>query len=140
MPRAAMCVQEQVRVLPDSRGACDVTKKVEKVLIHSGVRTGLCHIFVRHTSASLMLCENTDSMVRDVLECFMQRTPLYGDPIYRHGSERPNYMMANVLSVSTDADLSVLVMVGRLAVGIWQGIYLRKHRLRPHSCDLVITL
>ena len=135
-----MWVQESVRVSTAGRGTYDVTKMVTDVLSRSGVRTGLCHIFVQHTSASLILCENADPAVRDDLERFMQRTVPDGDPMYRHSSEGPDDMSAHVRSVLTDAALSVPVMKCQLALGTWQGIYLWEHRLHPYSRSLVITL
>ena len=139
-PIETIWVQKSIRVSTRGRGTYDVTRQVASSLVGSGMRIGLCHIFVQHTSASLILCENADPVVRKDLERFMQRTAPDGDPIYRHRSEGVDDMPAHVRSVLTNVAVTVPVMESKLALGIWQSIYLWEHRLKPHSRDLVITL
>lgn len=135
-----MIVQEILKIRTPGRGSIEITSEVEKVVRHSGVGKGLCHVFVRHTSASLMLCENADPAVRSDLETFMNHTVPDGDPMFRHTAEGPDDMPAHVRSVLTGSTLTVPVAGGRCLLGTWQGIYLWEHRQRSHDRQIVITL
>ncbi len=132
--------QETLTVRTRGRGTYDVTGEVARVAAASGVATGLCHVFCRHTSASLMLCENADPDVRRDLEAFMARLVPDGDPLFRHTLEGPDDMPAHVRTVLTASGLTVPVTDGRLALGTWQGIYLWEHRAAPHRRTLVVTV
>lgn len=118
----------------------DITARVDEVVRESAVDTGLCHVFVMHTSASLMLCENADPQVRRDLEAFMQRLSPDGDPLFRHTAEGPDDMAAHVRSVLTHSDLMLPVGAGRLVLGTWQGVYLWEHRTQPHRRRVVVTV
>ncbi|MEM8815826.1 MAG: secondary thiamine-phosphate synthase enzyme YjbQ [Pseudomonadota bacterium] len=122
------------------RGTYDLTPAVQDYVAGSGVATGLCHIFIRHTSASLMLSENADPDVRADLERFMTRLVPDGDPVFAHTAEGPDDMPAHVRSVLTQSDLCLPVTEGRCALGTWQGIYLWEHRQAAHSRSVVITV
>ena len=132
--------QQTLVVSTEGRGTTDVTQKVADVVMQAGVRLGLCHIFMQHTSASVILTENADRNVHDDLERFMQSTVPDSNRLYRHDSEGPDDMPSHIRSVLTNASLSIPVSKGQLALGIWQGIYLWEHRLRPHNRTLVITV
>ena len=135
-----MIRQDEIRVATHGRGTYDVSGDVQEIVRRSGVRQGLCHVFVCHTSASLMLCENADPSVRRDLETFMARNVPDGDPMFTHTAEGPDDMPAHVRSVLTHTDLNVPVRDGRCALGTWQGIYLWEHRHAPHSRRLVVTV
>lgn len=132
--------QQTLSVRTHGRGTRDVTGEVAHVVAASGVATGLCHVFCRHTSASLMLCENADPDVRRDLEAFMARLVPDGDPLFRHTIEGPDDMPAHVRTVLTSSGLAIPVTDGRLALGTWQGIYLWEHRAAPHERTLVVTV
>ncbi len=132
--------QRELRLLPTRRGLHDVTVPIAEVVREAGIETGLCHIFVRHTSASLVVQENADPDVRRDLEAFFSRLVPDGDPIYTHTSEGPDDMSAHVRSVLTAASLTVPVVRGRLGLGTWQGIYLWEHRTHTHRRSLVVTV
>ena len=132
--------QETLEVPTEGRGTTDVTQKVANVVIQGGVRLGLCHIFIQHTSASVILTENADRNVHDDLERFLQSTVLDSNHLYRHDSEGPDDMPSHIRSVLTNASLSIPVLKRQLTLGIWQGIYLWEHRLKPHNRTLVITV
>jgi secondary thiamine-phosphate synthase enzyme len=100
----------------------------------------MCNLFIRHTSASLMLCENADPDVLIDLEAFMQRKAPDGDPMFRHTAEGPDDMPAHVRTVLTQSDLNLPISNGRCALGTWQGIFLWEHRLAPHSRSIMITI
>jgi secondary thiamine-phosphate synthase enzyme len=104
-----------------------------RLVQHSGVDEGLCNIFIRHTSASLMICENADPAVLRDMERFMQRLVPDNDPIFEHDQEGPDDMPAHVRSVLTRSDLTVPVQHGQLELGTWQGLYLWEHRLQGHD-------
>jgi len=132
--------QQQLMVDTEGRGTFDITDAVQAVVANGGITTGLCHVFVQHTSASLILCENADPAVRSDLERFMARLAPDGDPLFRHVSEGPDDMPAHVRSVLTQSDLQIPVTGGRCALGTWQGIYLWEHRTRPHRRRVTVTI
>lgn len=122
------------------RGAVDITAEVQRVVSDSGIRDGLCNVFVHHTSASLMICENADPTVRSDLEAFLARLVPDGDPIFRHTAEGPDDMPAHVRSILTAASISVPVASGRCDLGTWQGVYLLEHRHHGHRRRLTISV
>jgi secondary thiamine-phosphate synthase enzyme len=132
--------QTDVVVETRGRGTYDVTGRVAEAVAASEVDTGLCHVFITHTSASLILCENADADVRRDLETFLSDLVADGDPRFVHTAEGPDDMPAHVRSVLTQTDLSIPVRNGRLALGTWQGIYLWEHRRAPHRRRLVVSV
>jgi secondary thiamine-phosphate synthase enzyme len=122
------------------RGTVDVTARVAKVVGASGVATGLCNVFVHHTSASLILCENADPTVRADLERFAARLAPDGDPLFRHTDEGPDDMPAHVRTVLTQTSIGIPIASGALVLGTWQGLYLWEHRRAPHSRRLTVTI
>ncbi len=135
-----MIAQSEIRVDTRGRGTYDFTRDVQDAVRASGVRTGLCHLFIRHTSASMMLCENADPAVRRDLETFMSRQVPDGDPMFTHTAEGPDDMPAHVRSVLTQSDLNIPVRDGRCALGTWQGVYLWEHRTAPHARRVIVTV
>ena len=122
------------------RGFLDIGAEVQAAVGESGVVSGLCHLFIRHTSASLLVTENADPDVRRDLERFISRLAPDGDPAYAHSMEGPDDMPAHIRSVLTATELTVPVREGRLALGTWQGIYLWEHRTRPHHRRVDVTV
>ena len=116
-----------------------VTKPVAAVVAASTIRDGLCNIFIRHTSASLLITENADPVVHRDLERFMQRIAPE-DERYEHDAEGPDDMPAHLRSMLTAVTLTIPVSAGELLLGTWQGIYLWEHRSRPHSRELLVTV
>ncbi|HHC71952.1 MAG TPA: YjbQ family protein [Thiotrichales bacterium] len=135
-----MILQETLAFDTRGRGTRGITTEIADVVSASGISTGLCHIFVHHTSASLMLCENADPTVRADLERFMQRIAPDGDPLWQHDMEGPDDMPAHIRTVLTDAGLTVPVTSGRLGLGTWQGIYLWEHRTHGHRRRVTVTV
>jgi secondary thiamine-phosphate synthase enzyme len=132
--------QREIQVATRGRGTYDLTSEVQAVVRESGVQTGMCNVFVRHTSASLMLCENADPAVMRDLETFMSRIAPDGDPANTHVAEGPDDMPAHVRSIITHADLNLPVREGRCDLGTWQGVYLWEHRLRAHQRKVTVTV
>ncbi|WP_323002137.1 secondary thiamine-phosphate synthase enzyme YjbQ [Denitromonas sp.] len=132
--------QQRLRVRTEGRGSQEITGAVNAAVRDSGVHTGLCHVFVQHTSCSLTITENADPDVRRDLETVMARLAPDGDPAWRHDLEGPDDMAAHVRSVLTDTGLSVPVGEGRLLLGTWQGIFLWEHRHHGATRSVVITV
>jgi len=132
--------QLEFHVETSGRGTYDLTRRVTDAVRESGIRTGMCHVFLRHTSASLMLCENADPAVMHDLEAFMSRLTPDGDPLYSHTAEGPDDMPAHVRTVLTHSDLNVPVRDGRCDLGTWQGIYLWEHRHASHQRRITVTI
>jgi secondary thiamine-phosphate synthase enzyme len=122
------------------RGTVDISREVERVVGDSGVRCGLVHVFVQHTSCSLTITENADPDVRRDLETIIGRLAPDGDPAYRHDTEGPDDMAAHARSMLTATGLTVPLGDGRLLLGTWQGIYLWEHRTAPHRRKVVVTV
>ena len=135
-----MVFQKQISVRTPGRGSLNISQQVNEIVSDSGVGTGLCHVFVLHTSASLMLCENADPTVRSDLEKFMRRLVPDGDPLFDHVDEGADDMPAHVRTVLTHSDLTVPISGGRCVLGTWQGIYLWEHRARGHSRQVMVTI
>jgi len=135
-----MIDQHEFTLSTDGRGTYDLTAEIQRAVTASGIRTGICHVFVRHTSASLMLCENADPTVRSDLERFLARLVPDGDPLFAHADEGPDDMPAHVRAILTKMDLTLPVTAGHCALGTWQGIYLYEHRAHPHRRRVTVTV
>jgi len=133
-------LQESFEITTRGRGSYDITQKVREIVSQGQVKTGLCHIFVHHTSASLMLCENADPSVRADLETFMADLVPDGDPRYRHQDEGPDDMPAHIRSILTQTGLSIPIQAGMCALGTWQGLYLWEHRTQGHRRRITVTV
>lgn len=121
-------------------GLHDVTSELRAWLARQGVREGLLTVFIRHTSASLVIQENADSDVLHDLESFLRRLVPEGDRSYRHTTEGPGDMPAHIRAALTATQLSIPVVDGVLALGTWQGVYVFEHRAVPHVRELVLHL
>ncbi len=122
------------------RGTFDITQKVQAVVAESGLGGGLCNVFVHHTSASLIVCENADPSVRSDLERFAARLVPDGDPLFEHDAEGSDDMPAHVRSVLTATSVSLPISGGRCDLGTWQGVYLWEHRRAPHRRKVTVTV
>ena len=122
------------------RGLHEITRQIADWAGRSGLRHGLLTVFIRHTSASLLIQENADPSVQRDLERFFARLVPDGDRLFEHDAEGPDDMPAHVRSALTATQLSVPLLDGRLALGTWQGIYLYEHRLRGHRREVVLHL
>ena len=122
------------------RGLLEITRPVADWAGASGFVSGLLTLFIRHTSASLVIQENADPDVRADLDRFLARLVPDGDAVFRHRDEGADDMPAHVRAALTAIQLSIPLSEGRLALGTWQGIYLWEHRLRPHRRELALHL
>jgi secondary thiamine-phosphate synthase enzyme len=103
------------------------------------INTGMCQVFIQHTSASLTINENEDTTVRRDFETYFNKTVPENDPDYEHDDEGPDDMPAHLKAALLGSSVSIPIRNGRLGLGTWQGIYLCEHRDRPHRRSLVIT-
>jgi len=122
------------------RGTRNITDAVGRAIAGSGIRNGIAHVFVQHTSCSLVITENADPDVRRDLETIIGRTAPDGDPAYRHDTEGPDDMAAHARSVLTGSSLSLPVGAGRPLLGTWQGVFLWEHRTGPQHRSVVVTV
>ena len=122
------------------RGLVDFTRAATAWVTQSGFETGLLTLFVRHTSASLLIQENADPDVRADLDRFFARLVPDGDPLFRHVDEGTDDMPSHVRAALTAVSLTVPLEDGRLALGTWQGLYLWEHRVRPHRREVAAHL
>lgn len=135
-----MVFQRAFEIATRGRGSYLITQEIQGYIADAGIRIGVAHIFVHHTSASLLLCENADSEVRADLERFMGRLVPDGDPLFQHIDEGPDDMPAHVRTLLTGSALSIPVTEGRCALGTWQGIYLWEHRRTGHRRRITLTV
>ena len=130
----------QLEVATRGRGIVDITAQVQMLVGRSGVKMGLCHLFIHHTSASLLITENADPEVHRDLERFMARLVPDGDPMFKHDEEGPDDMPSHVRAVLTQTSIAVPVLAGRCDLGTWQSIYVWEHRHAAHRRRLTITV
>lgn len=135
-----MVFQERLSIITQGRGTYSITGAVQELVRKSGVQTGLCNVFIHHTSASLILCENADPDVRTDLERFMRRLVPDGDSMFEHVAEGPDDMPAHVRSILTAVEHTLPVTRGRCTLGTWQGVYLWEHRTTGYRRELTVTV
>jgi len=135
-----MIYRTSFQVQTRGRGSYAISDEVQARVAESGIQTGIGLIFVHHTSASLMLCENADPEVRADLERFMARLAPDGDPLFRHVDEGPDDMPAHVRSILSSSSVAVPVALGHFDLGVWQGIYLWEHRRAAHRRRISVTV
>ncbi len=130
----------QLSVRTRGQGLQDITAEVSAAVRDSQVAEGLCTVFVRHTSASLVIQENADPTAKQDLERWLNRLVPEGDPFYRHDTEGPDDMPAHIKAALTATSLSIPVLQGKLGLGTWQGIYLWEHRRRGSEREVLVHI
>lgn len=135
-----MWSQTKISLPNFGRGTYDITDDINREVAGSGVAEGLAHIFIHHTSASLIISENVDPTVMSDLEAYMKRAVPDGDPLFKHTQEGPDDMSAHIRSILTQTALTIPVTASRLALGTWQGVYLWEHRHGPHTRSVTVTV
>ncbi|MBT8117009.1 MAG: secondary thiamine-phosphate synthase enzyme YjbQ [Gammaproteobacteria bacterium] len=132
--------QASFEVRTRGRGSLQVTDTLQQHVAGSGISQGLCHVFLHHTSASLVLCENADPAVRTDMERFMLRLAPDGDPLFEHVAEGPDDMPAHIRTLLTHTDLTLPVGNGHCSLGTWQGVYLWEHRQQGHRRQITVSV
>jgi secondary thiamine-phosphate synthase enzyme len=135
-----MIHREQITVETRGRGTQEITRALQQAVERSGIVRGLCHVFIHHTSASLIVCENADPTVRRDLEQFAADLVRDGDPSFSHDSEGPDDMPAHIRSILTLTSLTIPVESRRCDLGTWQGVFVWEHRTSPHRRRITFTV
>ena len=135
-----MVHRRELTIATRGRGTYEVTREVARAVADSGVRDGLATVWVHHTSASLIICENADPQVRRDLEAFVARLVPDGDRLFLHDAEGDDDMPAHVRSVLTQTSIGIPIARGQLVLGTWQGLYLWEHRTSPHERRLTVSV
>jgi secondary thiamine-phosphate synthase enzyme len=130
----------QIHIATRGKGLYEFTGEIETWLGSQPTRTGLLTVFCQHTSASLVIQENADPDVVADLSDFFQRLVPQDTSLYRHTAEGPDDMTSHIRSALTQTQLSIPIHNGKLALGVWQGVYLFEHRERPHQRSVVLHL
>ncbi len=137
-PSAEMIAyQEQIEVMTAGSSLVEVTHDVQHIVAQSRVTTGLCTVFIQHTSASLVIQENADPTVRRDLQTWISDLAPESRP-WVHDAEGPDDMPAHAKSAITRSSETIPVGRGRLLLGTWQGLYVWEHRRRAHQRRLVV--
>jgi secondary thiamine-phosphate synthase enzyme len=129
---------KQLVIDTPGQGLHEVTADINKAVRSAGIEEGLCTVFVRHTSASLVIQENADPTAKRDLERWLARLVPEGDPFYQHDAEGPDDMPAHIKAALTASSVAVPIAAGRLLLGTWQGIYLWEHRRHGSRRELVV--
>jgi secondary thiamine-phosphate synthase enzyme len=124
----------------NGQGLYDITEQVCSSVSTQVLGEGLCTLYIRHTSASLLIQENYDASAKTDLEKWLNKLVPENDPIYSHTTEGPDDMPAHIKSALTATSLSIPVQAGKLMLGTWQGIFLWEHRHRPGEREIVMYL
>jgi len=130
----------ELSVSTRGRGTYDITNDIAGLVRASAAREGLATVFIHHTSASLIICENADPSVRTDLERFAAKLVPDGDPMFEHDAEGPDDMPAHIRSILTQTSIGIPIAGGRLALGTWQGLYVWEHRTMPHHRRVTVTV
>jgi secondary thiamine-phosphate synthase enzyme len=130
----------QLTVIAPRQGLHEITTQINQVIKEAAITTGLCTIFIQHTSASLLIQENADPDARHDIEHWLNKLVPLNDPDYTHTSEGPDDMPSHIKSTLTCTTLSIPVLDGRTALGTWQGIFLWEHRHNSGPRCLVVHL
>ena len=128
----------ELTIATPGQGLHEITDRVRSLVSDARVESGLCTVFIRHTSASLTIQENADPSARRDLETWLSRLVPENDPLYTHTAEGPDDMPSHIKAILTQTSLGIPIFDGRLALGRWQGIYLWEHRRGRHERSLVV--
>ena len=131
-------LKSEVQVQTRGKGLYNFTGEVEDLIMEWGIEEGICHLFVQHTSASLVVSESYDPSARIDLENFMEKLVPENQDWFKHVMEGADDSPSHLRAMLTDTSLSVPIDGGRLSLGTWQGIYLFEHRARPHHRTILV--
>jgi secondary thiamine-phosphate synthase enzyme len=129
---------KQLFVETSGQGLHEITATVNAAVATAGIDEGLCTLFLRHTSASLLVQENADPTAKQDLERWLNRLVPDGDAFYTHDAEGPDDMPSHIKAALTAVSVSIPIRRSRLALGTWQGIYLWEHRRRGSRRELMV--
>lgn len=130
--------KETIEIQTKGKGLYKFTDQIERLVSDWGVREGIVHLFIQHTSASLVASESYDPSARQDLEAFMDHLVPEDEPYYRHTLEGSDDSPSHMRAMLTSTSLSIPVDGGQLNLGTWQGVYLFEHRIRPHRRKVLV--
>ncbi len=131
---------QRLRIRTSGQGLLEITREVESVVAEAELDSGLCTVFVQHTSASLIIQENADPSAKRDLERWLNRLVAENDSIFTHTTEGPDDMPAHIKAALTATSIGIPVLHGVLGLGTWQGIYLWEHRRRGHERSVLVNV
>ncbi|RMG40940.1 MAG: YjbQ family protein [Candidatus Dadabacteria bacterium] len=131
---------KEITVKTRGAGLYEITDRIEEFVSGCGISAGLCNVFLKHTSASLVIQENADPSARSDLEVWFKKMVPENNPDFTHTLEGPDDMPSHIKAALTATSISVPIVGGALALGTWQGIYLFEHRRRGHSRRVLVTV
>ncbi len=134
-----MIIQQQISISTRGRSTTNITAQLQAFVADSGIRSGLCHAFIHHTSASLIITENADPDVRRDLEYYLSKLVQDGDAGFLHVLEGEDDMSAHIRTVLTQTEITIPIINGRCGLGTWQGLFLWEHRSHPHTRKITLT-
>jgi secondary thiamine-phosphate synthase enzyme len=135
-----MVFRRELTVATRGRGTYELTRELAQTVRESKIADGIANVWVHHTSASLIICENADPAVRRDLEAFVARLVPDGDRLFTHTAEGDDDMPAHVRTVLTQTSIGIPVAGGRAQLGTWQGLYLWEHRTSGHARRVTVTI
>ena len=131
---------EQFRVTTHGKGTLEITREVAAIVNRSGIQHGTVTVFVRHTSASLVIMENADPSARRDLEQFFEKLVPENTPWFTHTLEGSDDMPSHIRMALTRSSEVIPILNGRMALGTWQGIFLFEHRRAPHQREIAVSV
>lgn len=132
--------QSELMISTQGRKMYKLDSKIAKIIKKSTIKTGLCHIFIQHTSASLLITENADPDVHLDLETIISRFAPDGDPAYFHSMEGIDDMSAHARCMVTQTETTIPIINGQLGLGTWQSLYLWEHRTHSLTRSIILTI
>ena len=129
---------EMLDIQTEGQGLYEFTQELNEIVARAAISSGLCTVFVQHTSASLLIQENADPAVQKDLSAWLSRLVRENDALYTHTAEGADDMPAHIRAALTQVSLGIPVMDGRPALGTWQGVFLFEHRRRPHLRKVLV--
>ena len=131
--------QDSLEFRTDPKSFLDITSHVQEFVASSDIRNGVCHLFIKHTSASLVIQENYDPSVRQDFETIFSKLVPEDFP-YVHNMEGKDDMPAHIRSALTSTSETIPVVNGKLSLGTWQGIYIWEHRDQTHNRKVMVSM
>jgi secondary thiamine-phosphate synthase enzyme len=131
--------QDSLEFHTNPKSFLDIAKEVQDFVSESNIQNGVCHLFIKHTSASLVIQENYDPSVREDFETIFSKLAPEEFP-YVHNMEGKDDMPAHIRSALTSTSETVPVVNGKLSLGTWQGIYVWEHRDQPHNRVIMVSM
>ena len=133
-------MNSKLSINTNSKCLNNITLEVVKSVNNSGIKNGNCTLYIKHTSASLVIQENADPAVLRDIESFFKSLVSEDENLYEHNSEGPDDMPAHIRSILTNTSLSIPIINSKLELGTWQGIYLYEHRSQSYSRKVIVNI